>query len=83
MRRPALTIRGRRLNDLPVGTLICMVAILNMARHSGGTYVEVGLSALARGLSVAEWGGSWWRPVCFVGKPPQMHAMRPTGAWLS
>ena len=83
MRRPALTIRGRRLNGLPVGTLICMVAVLNMARHGGGTYVEMGLGALARGLSERAWGGSWWRLVCFRGQPPQIRGMRPTGAWLS
>lgn len=75
-----LSIRGRRVNGLPAGTLICVVAALNMARHAGGSYVEIGISTLARDLSGPQWGGCWWFPIAFR-MPGPSQPMIPDGAW--
>ena len=78
----SLTLRGRRVNGLPVRTLCTIIAILNMARHGNGVYVEIGLSHLARNLSDSGWGGCWWYGVR-VYPPGPSRPMVPKGAWLS
>lgn len=65
MRHAKFRIRGQRRNGLPTRTLICMVVVLNMARHAGGCYVEDGIKRLARDMGEAQWGGSWWFPIHF------------------
>jgi len=76
-----LTLRGRRVNGLPAGTLICIVAVLNLARHGEGVYVEPCLASLCAKLAWSQWGGSYW--VIPVSKVWVTGAMVPTGAWLS
>ncbi len=62
---PYQSVWGKRLNALPVRTLITIVVALNLARRAGGYYVEDGVKRLAREMSEAEFGGWWWYPITF------------------
>ena len=73
---------GCTRNGLPVGTLLCIVVALNLARHADGIYVDERLSDMAHSLSDRPWGGSWWYPVAFR-MPSPSKPMVPEGAWLS
>ncbi len=79
---PYQSVWGKRLNALPVRTLITIVVALNLSRHAGGVYVEDGLKRLARDMAGEQWGGSWWYPMVFR-LPKPMVPVVPAAEWLS